>query len=312
MKINQDLFTRRDFVKMAGVAGLAGTTGLMPLSSYAKARKFKIGSTFILWGYGADQLEPSLKDLSALGFYSFETFGGVIQEWEENRGGFGELIAKYNIPITSAFCNADVIDPAKRKDEISKLKKWAVLTRDNGGTLIEFNAGGANGRKNYDYKDHKKNLVESMTEYAKAINDIGLGCALHPHTGTAIETDEEVRFIMDNVDTRHMKFGPDVGQLQKGGADPVKLCDDYMELIEHVHLKDYDGGEYYVGYAPLGEGEVKIKKILNMLEKRKEKMIGRIMFELDFNKEPAAPRSPKVAAEVSRNYLKELGYKFNA
>ena len=55
-----------------------------------------------------------------------------------------------------------------------------------------------------------------------------------------------------------------------------------MPLIEHVHLKDYAGGDNgYLGYAPLGEGKVKLKKILKMLEKRRNKMAGMIMFELD-------------------------------
>ena len=38
---------------------------------------------------------------------------------------------------------------------------------------------------------------------------------LHPHTGTPIETEEEVYFVMENLNTTYMKFGPDVGQLGK-------------------------------------------------------------------------------------------------
>ena len=310
---NEKRYSRRDFVRISGVLSVAGLTGCSSTMALAKEKKFRIGSTYILWGYSADALEPSLKDMSALGFHSFETFGWVIQEWEENRGGFSEVVAKYNIPITSAFCATEVIDPSKRKDELAKLKKWTKYLRDAGGTVVEYCPSSINRSKmNYDYKEHKKNLVESMNDYAMLVNDMGLACALHPHTGTPIETEEEVYFIMDNVDTRYMKFGPDVGQLEKGGADPVKICNDYMELIEHVHLKDYGGGEYYAGYSPLGEGIVNIKKILTMLEKRRDKMTGGIMFELDFSgKNKIPPRTPDKVAELSRNYLKNLGYKFN-
>lgn len=60
-----------------------------------------------------------------------------------------------------------------------------------------------------------------MNEYAKAVTDEGLVCALHPHTGTPIETEEEVYFAMENLDTNYMKFGPDVGQLEK--VVPIQL-----------------------------------------------------------------------------------------
>ncbi|HLG40822.1 MAG TPA: sugar phosphate isomerase/epimerase [Chitinophagaceae bacterium] len=307
---NTNSFTRREFVKLAGVAGAAAVLAPDFAFEEAKKRKFKIGSTFILWGYGANNLEPALTDMSALGYHSFETFGQVIEEWEKNRGGFGQVVQKHGIPIVSAFCMTDVLDPSKRKAELEKLTRWAKLLKANGGKLVEYCPSSIK-RDGYDYKEHKKDLIESMNEYAKAVTDEGLVCALHPHTGTPIETEEEVYFIMENLDTRYMKFGPDVGQLQKGGGDPVKICKDFMSLIEHVHLKDYAGGETgYVGYAPLGKGKVKIEEILKMLEKRKKEMTGMIMFELDYQAGGKPAYSNYEAAKISRDFLAELNYKF--
>ncbi|HMF71999.1 MAG TPA: TIM barrel protein, partial [Flavitalea sp.] len=193
-----------------------------------------------------------------------------------------------------------------------KLVLWCRLLKENGGKVIEYCPSGIK-RAGYDYKEHKKNLVESMNEYAKAVTDQGLVCALHPHTGTPIETQEEVYFIMESLDTRYMKFGPDVGQLEKGGADPVKIVKDFMPLIEHVHLKDYIGGDNgYVGYAPLGQGKVNLKEILKMLEIRRNKMAGMIMFELDSDKKIKTPITEYDAAKISHDYLAKLGYKFKA
>jgi inosose dehydratase len=106
---NNNLLNRRDFVRLAGIAGAAAL--IVPNFAFeeAKKRKFKIGSTFILWGYGPDNLEPALKDISALGYHSFETFGNVIDEWETKRGGFGQVVQKYGVPIISAFCATDVL-----------------------------------------------------------------------------------------------------------------------------------------------------------------------------------------------------------
>jgi inosose dehydratase len=308
---NTNQVSRRDFIKMAGIGGAASL--IAPSFAFAEAsKKHDIGATFILWGYSADNLETSLADMAKLGYHSFETFGNVIEEWEKNRGGFSKVVEKHGIPIVSAFCMTDVLDPSKRKDELDKLVRWTKLLKQNGGKLVEYCPSSIK-REGYNYKDHKKNLVESMNEYAKAVTDNGLVCALHPHTGTPIETEEEVYFIMENLDTRYMKFGPDVGQLEKGGADPVKIVKDFMPLIEHVHLKDYAGGDNgYLGYAPLGEGKVKIKKIMKMLEKGRDKMTGMIMFELDYDGKIKPKLSNFEAAKVSRDYLQHLGYDFKA
>ena len=47
---------------------------------------------------------------------------------------------------------------------------------------------------------------------------------------------------MEAVDTKHLKFAPDVGQLQKGGADAAKVVKDFLPILKHMHLKDYRAG----------------------------------------------------------------------
>ena len=203
------------------------------------------------------------------------------------------------------------MDPSKQKAELEKLIRWSKLTKANGGKVIEYCAGGRRGR-DFNYKDHAKYMVESMNVYAKAVTDEGLVCALHPHTGTPVETEEEIYYVMNNLDTRYMKFGPDVGQIEKGGGDPVKICKDFVSLIEHVHLKDYAGGETgYLGYSPLGVGKVKLAEILNLLEKKKKSMAGMIMFELDYQQNGKPAYTNYEAAKVSRDFLAKLNYKFD-
>lgn len=308
---NNKLYTRRDFVKIAGLGSISSLVA-PPLVFAKGSKKFKVGATFILWGYGPDNLEPALVDIAKLGYHSFETFGQVIEEWENKRGGFSEVVEKHGVPILSAFCSTDILNPGKRKEEVEKLVRWSKLLKKSGGKVIEWCPSGVD-RNGFDYREHKKNMIDSMNDYAQAITDQGLVCALHQHTGTPIETKEEVYYAMENVNTEYMKFGPDVGQLQKGGADPVKIVKDFMPLIEHVHLKDYEGGDNgYLGYAPLGVGQVKLKKIMKLLENGKEKMAGGIMFELDYDSKIEPRFTNLEAAKVSRDFLVKLGYEFNA
>ncbi|MDX1641380.1 MAG: TIM barrel protein, partial [Balneolaceae bacterium] len=231
--------------------------------------------------------------------------------WEMNRGGLGPVIERHGIPIVSAFCTANVVDPYKIKEETEKLVRWARILKKHGGKVIEFNADGVDNREDYDYREHKKTIIESMNTYAKAVTDEGLVCALHPHTGTAIESEEEVYFAMENVDTRYMKAGFDSGQLQKGGADYLKIFSDFMPLIEHVHLKDYEGGDNgWLGYCPLGEGKQEVETLLKMLEEGRDEMAGKIMYEQDYDGRTAGRFTNYVSAEISRDYLAKLGYEF--
>ena len=61
--------------------------------------------------------------------------------------------------------------------------------------------------------------------------------------------------MMEAVDTRYVKFGPDIGQLQKAGRIRVKVVKDFLPVVRHVHLKDFDGGRALPRILPARAGE---------------------------------------------------------
>ena len=138
-----------------------------------------------------------------------------------------------------------------------------------------------------------------------ALTDLGLGVGLHQHTGTVVETRDEVYAVMDAVNTKYMKFAPDVGQLQKGGADAAKVVKDFAAITDHMHLKDYSNGKYMAGYCPLGMGFVDLESILKTLEEAGNN--PDVMYELDRGN---APMSARDTAEFGKAHLIKLGYKF--
>jgi inosose dehydratase len=306
---NMNSYNRRDFMRMAGLAGAAALVA-PGFAFEAAKRKRPIGATGILWG----PVEPALQDIAALGYHGYETFGNTIESMEKKGTPLGPLLQKYQTPLISSFCSGNVLDPAKRQQDIDNLRRWSKLVKGLGGKLIVYCADG--GRKNYDYKEHKQNIIDSMNDYAKAVTDEGLVCALHPHTGTPIETQEEIDWIMTSVDTKYMRFAPDIGQIQKGGGDPVKVVKDYLPLVEHMHLKDFAGQDQlnngYVGYCALGEGQVNLKAILDMMEKKKGDLAGMIMYEQDGpGRLRPGMKTPLEEATITKDYLVKLGYKFD-
>jgi inosose dehydratase len=128
---------------------------------------------------------------------------------------------------------------------------------------------------------------------------------LHQHTGTVVETHDEVYAVMDSVNPKYMSFAPDVGQLQKGGSDAAQVIKDFSRITTHMHLKDYSNGKYMAGYCPLGMGVVDLDSILSTLETAG--LNPDVMYELDRGN---APMSARDTAEFGKAYLMRLGYKF--
>jgi inosose dehydratase len=277
--------------------------------SQAAEKRLRVGYTALVWSAvprSPENLELAVKDVAELGFHSFETFAEVIETWD-TKGTLGELIARLKVPLKSGYQTVNVIDPAVRKDTIDNIVRRAKVIRKHGGTFMVLAPNGVK-RAEYKFTEHKTNIIAALNDYSKAVNDAGLATGLHQHTGTAIDSEEEVYTVMRGVDTRHCKFAPDVGQLQKGGSDAAKVVKDFASILVHMHLKDFAGGEHFAGSCPLGQGKVDLAGILDTMEKASHPV--NIMVELDPS--PKAPVSPRQTAEISKAFLVKLGYKFNA
>jgi inosose dehydratase len=253
----------------------------------------------------ANAIETIFKDVSSQGFYGLELFAWQIEGMEAN-GGLTPFIEKYHLPLISSYTNMMLTDPARRKETIDAAVATAKVVQKNGGKIIVV--GPSPRGANYVFADHKADILATLNEGAKAIVDVGLTPVLHQHTGTCIESRDETYAIMEAVDTRYLKFGPDIGQLQKGGADPVQVVKDFLPIVNHMHLKDYVGGDAYVGYCPLGQGKVDIPAILDMMEGKT--IAGMIMVELDSS--PNMPLAPLETAKIAKAYLETQGVTLRA
>jgi inosose dehydratase len=293
---------RRAFCGTLAAVGL-GIPGA-PSAWGAPKRRLKVGHTGITWGFKPEDAVQAIHDVASLGYAGYETFGEVLDAWEP-KGGLGKILDENRLPLISAYCNVNLTDPTRRKDEVDRIVRWAKLIRKYGGVTAVIGPNGVK-RPSYDFKASKADIVSALNEIAGAVTDVGVIGALHQHTGTCVETRDEVYAVLDAVDTRVVKFGPDVGQLAKGGADPVQVVRDFLPLIRHTHLKDWNGGPNWAEYCPLGQGKVNIPAVLALFESSPEMKI--VMVELDPSRNP--PMTPLETARTSKQYLMSLGYKF--
>ncbi len=310
-----ETMNRRTFTQIFSAALLASS------GFAAGTLKLHIGHTGLTWiplGSSAgprpsinpmedpQYVEAAIRDIAALGFYGIELFGNQIEAMEA-KGGVSALLEKHKLPLISAYCNTNLSAPERRKESIAKTLEWAKLVKKYDGKVIVVGPNGVK-RDSYDFKAHKDDIVATLNELGKAVTDVGLTPVLHQHTGTCVETREETYAVLEAMDTRVMKFGPDIGQLQKGGSDPVKVVRDFLPLVQHMHLKDYSGGAEYLGYCPLGQGKVDLPAILSMMEGRKT--AGLVMVELD--SPPPQPVPALDNAKIAKAYLQKQGVKFRS
>ena len=292
--------TRREFAQAAGLGLLA--TALK--GAVQRQRSIRIGHTGITWPN--NQIDQAIRDIAGQGFHGLETFGNVIESWEA-KGGLGPILAENKLQLISGYCTANLTDTSKRNEEREKMIAWGRLIQKYGGKISVIGPNNVN-RNNYDFNANKSNIVAALNDCAKAITDIGLTAVLHQHTGTCVESREETYAVMETVDTRYVKFGPDVGQLAKGGSDPVKVVKDFLPVIQHMHLKDYSGGQHYLGYSPLGQGKVDLVAILDLMEGKQT--AGMVMVELDSS--PNMPLSGLETAKIAKAFLQKQGVQFRS
>ena len=274
----------------------------------------KIGHTGITWGIPGD-VEEAYRDTAELGYLGFETFASTILNLNGSRpGGYRSLVDSFGIPTAAAYCYKEWINPDTADADLENARREADGLRElAGGETLVLQAGPrpANGYS----PDQFQRLADALNRIGAYCREIGLAAGLHPHTGTAIETRENIETILNLVDAALIGFAPDTGQIAKGGSDILEVMRRYRNRIVHVHLKDWNGAyerdadgkeidrSGYVNYEPIGNGILSMPEIFAILS-ADGGFDGWINVELDGT--PRAPRPPRAAAAMSRRYLGEL------
>lgn len=259
--------------------------------------KFRIGHTGITWR----DTREAVRDTAELGYLSFETFGFVVEKFtQEEPGGFKALIDQYNLPLSAIYCWVSFWDPADAGEDIEQTIRMARVARDIGAETLVLQ-GGPRRPEAYPYY---QGLGEVFSEIGRRAQELGMVSAVHPHTGTLIETGDEIDAVLEAIDPAVVGFAPDTGQIAKGGTDAVAKLRQYKHLIRHVHLKDYAGGKKtaHAGYAPIGSGVIDMAGIFQVLEEAD--FDGWVNVELDGP--PAPPMVSRDAAALSMGYLRGL------
>jgi inosose dehydratase len=230
------------------------------------------------WGRQLDRNDV-LEGIASVGFTATEL--GPRGFLPENPAELSALLERYGLSLIAGFVPA-VLHRLDRLDEqLECVHESAVTLAAAGAETLVLAAD--TGRGSYERSASISSaewdtLRDGIAAVERLGRNLGLTVALHPHYGTLIEDDEDVRRILEDTS---VSLCLDTGHLVLGGADPLAVARAAAGRIALVHLKDVNaamarrvragtlGYREAVSqglYRPLGVGDVCIVDILRVLD----------------------------------------------
>ena len=292
----------------------------------------KLGIAPIAWSNddmpelgGETTLEQCLSEASKAGFTGIESGG----KFPKNSKELIPKLEKENLQLCSGWYGATLLKNTP-KEEFELMREQMDLFKDCKSPCMVFaevtNSVQGDPKTPLSKKpklseDEWKLLISRINEISKMMLDENMPLAYHHHMGTVIETEDETRRLIEST-SDSVKLLIDTGHMLFAGGNSIKLTEDFMERIIHVHCKDIrkdvlekslkndrtfrqaflDGA-----FTVPGDGCIDYKPFLTVLKKRNYE--GWLVVEAE---QDPAKANPFEYAKIGYNYLsktaKECGF----
>ena len=292
----------------------------------------KLGIAPIAWSNddmpelgGDTTLEQCLSEASKAGFTGIESGG----KFPKNSKELIPKLEKENLQLCSGWYGATLLKNPPKK-EFKLMREQMDLFKDCKSPCMVFaevtNSVQGDPKTPLSKKpklseDEWKLLISRINEISKMMIDENMPLAYHHHMGTVIETEDETRRLIEST-SDSVKLLIDTGHMLFAGGNSIKLTEDFMERIIHVHCKDIrknvlenslkndstfrqaflDGA-----FTVPGDGCIDFKPFLTVLKTRNYE--GWLVVEAE---QDPAKANPFEYAKIGYNYLsktaKECGF----
>ena len=208
----------------------------------------KLGIAPIAWSNddmpelgGETTLEQCLSEASKAGFTGIESGG----KFPKNSKELIPKLEKENLQLCSGWYGATLLKNTP-KEEFKLMHEQMDLFKDCKSPCMVFaevtNSVQGDPKTPLSKKpklseDDWKLLISRINEISKMMIDENMPLAYHHHMGTVIETEEETRRLIEST-SDSVKLLIDTGHMLFAGGNSIKLTEDFMERIIHVHCKD--------------------------------------------------------------------------
>jgi inosose dehydratase len=300
--------TRREFVRQTSLA----TTGVALAGAWPASRAsaapgdIRFGYAAITW-QGQDK--QAIEDIAAVGFPGIQLRTSTLPEFGDKPAALKELLAKRGLTMVAFSSGGVRIEPEFEAEDMALHTKHARFVRDVGGLYLQLTD--TRPKRALVPADYRR-LGQLLTEIGKRTADLGVPVAYHNHMNSIGERPDEVDWVLEATDPRHVKVLLDVAHYQQGGGDPARAVRKYADRILFLHITDLQSplagntGDPMRSYrfVELGHGKVDLKAVFAALNDVKFK--GWAVVELDAV--PDKARTPKESAVIAKQFIQKLGY----
>ena len=292
----------------------------------------KLGIAPIAWSNddmpelgGETTLEQCLSEASKAGFTGIESGG----KFPKNSKELIPKLEKENLQLCSGWYGATLLKNTP-KEEFKLMREQMDLFKDCKSPCMVFaevtNSVQGDPKTPLSKKpklteDQWKLLISRINEISKMMIDENMPLAYHHHMGTVIETENETRRLIEStIDS--VKLLIDTGHMLFAGGDSIKITEDFIERIIHVHCKDIrknvldkclkDDSSFrqaflHGAFTVPGDGCIDYKPFLTLLKNKDYS--GWLVVEAE---QDPAKANPFEYAKIGYNYLsktaKECGF----
>ncbi|MBP2703706.1 sugar phosphate isomerase/epimerase [Microbispora sp. RL4-1S] len=197
--------------------------------------------------------------------------------------------------VPAAFAS---LVPARPEDE-ERYRADMDYAAELGITTIMVCGGwlGEAGRRTT-FDDDYARLAESLSAAIDHAARNGQIVAYHPHTGTIVETEEEIAMLLRHLPG--LRLCVDTGHLLAVRSDPARVVRTYPGRVVHAHLKDWSRRDRF--FAEIGQGDSGLDLTTFIGDLERDGYDGWLVVERDHPRVP-----PKESAALSYGHLRRIG-----
>lgn len=158
-------------------------------------------------------------------------------------------LSAHGLAPASTFCAVNLRDELRWEGQIARAEERAQYVAALGGDILIVADSGDDRRRSlagHVSPDQGLDaaawqlLTSGLSKVSRRCARHGVRIAFHNHVGTYVETEEEVRHLLDMTDPGEVGLCYDLGHMLYGGGDVMRVLDRYGDRIRYVHLKDVD------------------------------------------------------------------------
>lgn len=191
---------------------------------------------------GADiPLERCLREGRQAGYSGFE----MGHKFPRDAESLTPLLAAHNLSLVSGWysmnllshgVDAEIAAVQAHLNLLQAMECTVMVCAETSGCVHGDRSKSLLSRNHLD-NNQLRDFVGRLSTFAEYLQLEGITLAYHHHMGTVIESEDDVRFLLDHS-TPAVGLLLDTGHLTYAGGDPVKLAQDYGQRVVHLHCKD--------------------------------------------------------------------------